>query len=159
MPKAESLILDLCETAAFLGALFLKSSLVSWFGLSRILEEGSPWWPSGWDFLFQCRECGFSLWLGSWNPTCLAAKKPKHKAEVILLQIQWRIKKKKKEFWKSQDAPREWSKIPQDPPRAGSAVFFTDIPLQPSIVQGRCSINSCGINRCYREKIWVWDNG
>lgn len=68
MPKAESLILDLYETAAFLGALLLKSSLseLIWsISLSRILEEESPWWPNGWDFLFQCRECELSLWLGS----------------------------------------------------------------------------------------------
>ena len=24
-----------------------------------------PWWPSGWDFTFQCRGCGFNPWWGS----------------------------------------------------------------------------------------------
>ena len=56
-------------------------------------------WSSGWDFTFQCRGCGFDPWSGSWDPTCLAAKKPKHKTEE---QIQLRLKKKKKKTFSQQ---------------------------------------------------------
>ena len=27
--------------------------------------------------------CGFDPWLGSWDPTCLVAKEPKHETEAI----------------------------------------------------------------------------
>ena len=37
------------------------------------------WWSSGWDFAFQCRGCGFQPWSGSYDPTCLRAKKQQAK--------------------------------------------------------------------------------
>ena len=39
------------------------------------------------------RGCGFDLWSGSQDPTFLAAKKLKHKAEAILQQIQGNLLK------------------------------------------------------------------
>ena len=36
-----------------------------------------PQWSCGQDFASQCRECGFDSWLGSYDPTCLLAKKQK----------------------------------------------------------------------------------
>ena len=36
---------------------------------------GFPWQSSGWDFTFQFRRCRFDPWLGSWDSTCLEAKK------------------------------------------------------------------------------------
>ena len=38
-------------------------------------------------FTFQCRKCRFNPWLG-WDPICLVAKKPKHKTQTVLQQIQ-----------------------------------------------------------------------
>ena len=43
---------------------------------------GLAWWSSGWDSVFQCRGSGFNPWSGSWDPTCHAARKPKHKTEA-----------------------------------------------------------------------------
>ena len=42
---------------------------------------------SNWTEL-QCKECGFKPWSGSQDPTCLKAKKSKHKIETVLQQIQ-----------------------------------------------------------------------
>ena len=38
---------------------FLKISLHWWF----------PWWSSGWESIFQCKECRFDLWSGNKDPT------------------------------------------------------------------------------------------
>ena len=42
---------------------------------SRNWIQGLPWWSSGWDSIFQSRACGSYPWLGSWDSTCLMAKK------------------------------------------------------------------------------------
>ena len=62
-------------------------------GLKEI--ERLPWQSRGWDFAFQTRGCWFDPWSRSWDPTCLTAKKSKHKIE-ILGQIQLIFKRKKK---------------------------------------------------------------
>ena len=46
--------------------------------------EGLTWWSSDWDFAFQCRRSWFDPLSGSYDHTCLAAKKPKGGTEVIL---------------------------------------------------------------------------
>jgi len=61
--------------------------ICNFFKLKGVLL-GLPWWSSGWDFAFQCREWGFNPWSGSLDATCLVAREPKHKTETILLQIQ-----------------------------------------------------------------------
>ena len=66
-----------------------------------LLQEhirGFPWWF----IAFQCRGCRFNPWLGSQDPTCLAAKKKKKKPKQNIKQKQYcnkfnkDLKKKKK---------------------------------------------------------------
>ena len=54
----------------------------------KLTKEGLTWQSNGYSLTFQSRSCGFNPWSGSVDPTGLTAKKPKHKTEAILLQIQ-----------------------------------------------------------------------
>ena len=45
--------------------------------------EGFPCWPSGWDFAFQCRWCGFNPLLGNEDSTSFVVKESKRKTEAI----------------------------------------------------------------------------
>ena len=47
--------------------------------LLKLKTQGCPWWSSGYDFAFQCKECGFNPWWRSQDPTCLVAKKQTQK--------------------------------------------------------------------------------
>ena len=53
-----------------------------------------PWWSSGQQFDFQCSGCEFSPWSRNWDPTCLPAKKPKHKSNTITNSVKTFLKNK-----------------------------------------------------------------
>ena len=67
-----------------------------WNICARTAAQGLSWWSSGWNFAFQSRGCSCIPWgegVGSHKPS-KQIKKPKHKAEVMLWQIQKDLKKK-----------------------------------------------------------------